>query len=106
MEIIGRTIKLNEKDADRFIESICEPDVEKRPRIVDYSYLKRFVDYYCYAPNTTRPQKNKTSIEMQDAFNITDITDIRDSLHQARKDLLSQLLNIFWIKVERRFMNL
>jgi len=64
------------------------------------------VDYYNYAPNTTRPCKNKTSIELQQAFSIVDITEIRDSLHQARRDLLSQLLNIFWIRVERRFSNL
>jgi hypothetical protein len=74
--------------------------------VIEWSYLKRFVDYYCYAPNTAKPIKNKTSNDMVQAFAITDITDIRDSLHQARKDLLSQLLNIFWVRVERRFSNL
>lgn len=107
---MSRTIKLSETDSERFIESISDKQLQEarkaKTRVVDYSYLKRFVDYYCYAPNTTRPQKNKTSIELQQAFSITDITDIRDSLHQARKDLLSQLLNIFWIRVERRFSNL
>lgn len=104
---MSRTIKLSDQDSDRFIDSLCEQKAaEGRTRLIEYSYLKRFVDYYCYAPNTAKPIKNKTSNELVQAFSVTDITDIRDSLHQARKDLLSQLLNIFWIRVERRFSNL
>jgi hypothetical protein len=85
LEIMAHTIKLNDKDSERFISSLSDT----QPRLIEYNYLKRFVDYYCYAPNTAKPIKNKTSTELQQAFNITDITDIRDSLHQARKDLLS-----------------
>ena len=89
---LNKTIKLGEEDADKFIQSLCDlsEDAKKfKGRIVQWSYLKRFVDYYCYAPNTTRPWKNETSKEVIQAFSIVDVTDIRDSLHQARKDLLS-----------------
>ena len=92
LEIMNKTIKLGEEDADKFIQSLCDlsEDAKKfKGRIVQWSYLKRFVDYYCYAPNTTRPWKNETSKEVIQAFSIVDVTDIRDSLHQARKDLLS-----------------
>lgn len=56
---MDRTIKINESDSERFIESVCDKELQDarklKTRVVDYSYLKRFVDYYCYAPNTTRP---------------------------------------------------
>ena len=59
LEIMCKTIKLSEADSERFIESICDKKIQDakklKTRVVDYSYLKRFVDYYCYAPNTTRP---------------------------------------------------
>lgn len=106
MQLINiRSTKLSADDFTKFVDFICE-DQTKSPRQVSADFLKRFVDFYCYAPNTVTPLKNQTSPEMQHAFNLTDITDIRDSLHQARKDLLSQLLNMFWVKVERRFSTL
>jgi hypothetical protein len=36
-----------------------------------------------------RPEKNKSSIEIVTTFNTAEVTDIRDSLSQARKDLIS-----------------
>lgn len=88
--MLRKSIKLGDDDEERFMEVLVDPESKQgREKIIKLDFLQRFCDFFVYAPFMVRPEKNKSSIEVVTTFNTAEVTDIRDSLSQARKDLIS-----------------
>jgi hypothetical protein len=80
--------------------------IDTESKTIKFDFLQKFCDFYVYAPYMIKPNKNKSSIEMLSNFQTILQTDIRDSFSQARNDLLSSLLDLFWRRIEQRFSSL
>lgn len=106
-DLLRKSIKLGDEEEARFMEALVDPaSKDGRERVIKLDFLQRFCDFFVFAPFMVRPEKNKSSVEIVTTFNTLEVTDIRDSLSQARKDLVSQLMEIFWKRIEQRFSSL
>ena len=100
-------IKIAPGEEAKMIQALIDPDsLGTDNPIVRYDFVQRFCDYFIYAPYLARPEKNKSSPEVISNFYQTTQSEIRDSLNQARRDLLSQIMELFWKRIESRFPNL